>query len=137
MLLHHLTALEQGAAVARGEVSPVELADHYLSRIGRLSDEVGAYVTVTADLAREQAHALEAEVRDGALRSPLHGVPVPVKDLNLTRGVRTTFGSAAFADFVPDLDDHVVTRLRAAGTVLLGKTSAPELGLPCYTGFRL
>jgi amidase len=133
MLLHHLTALEQGAAVARGEVSPVELADHYLSRIGRLSDEVGAYVTVTADLAREQARELAAEVLRGESRSPLHGVPVPVKDLNLTRGIRTTFGSAAFADFVPDLDDHVVTRLRAAGTVLLGKTSAPELGLPCYT----
>jgi amidase len=131
--LHDLTALEQGAAVARREVSPTELVEHCLERIGRLSDEVGAFVTVTADVAREQARELEAELRSGQPRSPLHGVPVPVKDLNLTRGIRTTFGSAAFADFVPDVDDHVVTRLRAAGTVLIGKTSTPELGLPCYT----
>jgi amidase len=131
--LHDLTALEQGAAVARGEVSPVELVEHYLSRIVALSDTVGAYVTVTADIAREQARRLEAEAARGELRSVLHGVPLPVKDLNLTAGVRTTFGSAAFADFVPDVDDHVVTRLREGGTVLLGKTSTPELGLPCYT----
>ena len=131
--LHELSAVDQGAAVARHELSPVDLAEHYLERIGRLSDEVGAYVTVTADLAVDQARRLEVEALRGELRSPLHGVPVPVKDLNLTRGIRTTFGSAAFADNVPEVDDHVVTRLRDAGTVLLGKTSASELGLPCYT----
>ncbi|HEU5241902.1 MAG TPA: amidase [Ornithinibacter sp.] len=131
--LHDLTALEQGAAVARGEVSPRELADHYLDRAQRLSDDVGAYVTLTPELAREQADRLAAEPATNGSRSPLHGVPVPVKDLNLTAGVRTTFGSAAFRDFVPDVDDTVVVRLRDAGTVLLGKTSASELGLPCYT----
>jgi amidase len=131
--LHDLTALEQAAAVRAGEVSPAELAEHYLERIGRRSDELGAFVTVTADLAREQARRLGEEAREGRLRSPLHGVPVPVKDLNLTAGVRTALGSRAFADFVPEIDDHVVTHLREAGTVLLGKTNAPELGLPCYT----
>jgi len=136
--LHDLTALEQGAAVARGEVSPRELADHYLDRAQRHSDGVGAYVTLTPEVAREQADRLAAELRDtgdgaAGARSPLHGVPVPVKDLNLTAGIRTTFGSAAFRDFVPDVDDSVVVRLRDAGTVLLGKTSASELGLPCYT----
>jgi amidase len=136
--LHDLTALEQGAAVARGEVSPRELTDHYLDRAQRLSDDVGAYVTLTPEVAREQADRLAAELRDtgdgaAGARSPLHGVPVPVKDLNLTAGIRTTLGSAAFRDFVPDVDDSVVVRLRDAGTVLLGKTSASELGLPCYT----
>jgi amidase len=131
--LHDLTAVEQGAAVARREVSSRELAEHYLGRAERISDEVGAFVTLTAERALEQADALTAELAASGARSPLHGVPVPVKDLNLTAGIRTTFGSAAFRDQVPDIDDTVVVRLRDAGTVLLGKTSAPELGLPCYT----
>jgi amidase len=131
--LHDLTAVEQGAAVARHEVSPRELAEHYLGRATRLSDEVGAFVTLTAERALEQADALAAELTTTGPRSPLHGVPVPVKDLNLTAGIRTTFGSAAFRDHVPEVDDTVVVRLQDAGTVLLGKTSAPELGLPCYT----
>lgn len=135
--LHDLTALEQGAAIRAGELSPVELVEHYLARIDRWDAEVGAFVTVTADLARRQARALEEEARRGDVRSPLHGVPVPVKDLNLTAGIRTTFGSAAFASYVPDVDDHVVTLLRDAGTVLVGKTNTPEFGLPCYTENRV
>jgi amidase len=131
--LHDLTALEQAAAVRAGEISSLELTDHYLARIDKLSDSLGAFITVTADRAREQARARDDEVRRGELRSPLHGVPVPVKDLNLTAGVRTTFGSTVFSDSVPDVDDHVVTLLREAGTVLLGKTNTPEFGLPCYT----
>ena len=88
--LHDLTALEQGALVRSGAVSPLELTDHYLERAARL-DDVGAFVTLTPDLARERAHSLPAG------ESPLHGVPTAIKDLNLTAGVRTTFGSAAFA----------------------------------------
>jgi amidase len=130
--LHDLTALEQAAAVRARDVSSLELTDHYLGRIEKLSDTVGAYITVTADLAREQARALDDDVRRGEVRSPLHGVPVPVKDLNLTAGVRTTFGSTVFADSVPEVDDFVVSLLRDAGTVLLGKTNTPEFGLPCY-----
>src|SRR2546430_917187 len=128
--LHDLTALEQGAAIRSGDVSPVELTEHYLSRIDALSDRLGAFITVTADRAREQAGAMEEEVRRGESRSPLHGVPVPIKDLNLTAGIRTTLGSRAYAEFVPDIDDNVVTLLRDAGTVLLGKTNTPEFGLP-------
>ncbi len=128
--LHDLTALEQGAAVRRREVSPVDLVDHYLHRIEQLSDEVGAFVTVTDDLAR--MHALLAESRAGE-GGPLLGVPTAFKDLNLTAGVKTTFGSAAFADFMPDVSDEVVTRVEAAGLISLGKTSTPELGSPCYT----
>jgi amidase len=128
--LHDLTALEQGAAVRRREVSPVELVDHYLDRVDRLSDEVGAFVTVTGDLARRQARLAEARAGEGG---PLFGVPTAVKDLNLTAGTRTTFGAKVMVDFVPDVSDEVVLRLERAGTVSLGKTNTPEFGSPCYT----
>ena len=124
--LHDLSALEQGAAVRRGEISPRELAEHHLAR----TDEVGAFVTRTPEQARERADAL-LPVPDGA--GPLYGVPTAIKDLNLTAGVRTTFGSAAYADFVPDVSDAVTLAIEAAGMVSLGKTSTPEFGSPCYT----
>src|SRR6476619_6924199 len=127
--LHDLTALEQGALVRRGEVSPRELVDHYLDRVARL-DDVGAFVTVTPERARAAADAWAPPQGGG---SPLSGVPTAIKDLNLTAGVRTTFGSAAFADFVPDVSDGVTLALEAAGLVSLGKTNTPEFGSPCYT----
>ena len=129
--LHDLTALEQGAAVRAREVSPVELVEHYLSRVERLSDSVGAFVTVTGELARRQATLAEAGVGDAS--SPLYGVPTAVKDLNATAGVRTEFGSATMAGNVPDVSDEVVLRMEAAGMVSLGKTTTPEFGSPCYT----
>ncbi|HZG93319.1 MAG TPA: amidase [Mycobacteriales bacterium] len=131
--LHDLSALEQARLVRSREVSPVDLVDHYLDRVERLSDGVGAFVTVTADAARAAAKTAERAVTDGMDVGPLHGVPTAIKDLNLTAGVATTLGSKVFAGWVPELDDHVVTRLRAAGTISLGKTSTPEFGLPCYT----
>jgi len=124
--LHDLSALDQGAAVRRGEVSPRELASHYLDR----ADEVGAFVTRTPELALARAASL-VPVPGGA--GPLYGVPTAIKDLNLTAGVRTTFGSAAFADFVPEVSDAVTLSLEVAGMVSLGKTNTPEFGSPCYT----
>jgi amidase len=129
--LHDLTALEQGAALRAREVSSAELVDHYLARVQRLSDTVGAFVTVTADLARSQAVLADAGVGDRS--SPLYGVPTAVKDLTATAGVRTEFGSAAMAGNVPEVSDEVVLRLEAAGMVSLGKTTTPEFGSPCYT----
>jgi amidase len=134
--LHDLTALEQAAAVRRGEVSPSELVEHYLARIDRLDAAVGAYVTVTPELAREQATAAERQLvatREPERLPPLLGVPIAIKDLTDVAGVRCTLGSAVFADRVPSVDAHVVTLLRQAGTVILGKTNAAEFGLPCYT----
>ncbi|MDQ6851309.1 MAG: amidase [Actinomycetota bacterium] len=131
--LHDLTALEAAEAVRRKQVSPVEMVEHALGRIGRLDEQIGAFVTVTAGSAREQASAAERAVLDDAELPLLHGVPIAIKDLNLTKGVPTKFGSATMADFVPDLDDNVVTLLRLAGTISLGKTATPEFGLPCYT----
>jgi amidase len=124
--LHDLTALEQGDAVRRGEVSPRDLVEHYAAR----ADDVGAFVTRTTEQALERADAL-LPVPDGA--GPLYGVPTAIKDLNLTAGVRTTFGSAAYADFVPDISDGVTLSIEGAGMVSLGKTNTPEFGSPCYT----
>ena len=130
--LHDLTALEQAAAIRSRQVSPVELVDHYLDRTDRLSDTVGAFVTVTDELARKQAKLAESRVGQAGL-PPFFGVPTAIKDLNSTAGVRTTFGSAAMAEFVPDITDEVVLRMEAAGFVSLGKTNTPEFGSPCYT----
>ena len=127
--LHDLTALEQGELVRRREVSPLELTEHYLERADRL-DSVGAFVTLTPELSRERAAALGTRP-DGA--GPLWGVPTAIKDLNPTAGVRTTFGSAAFADYVPEVSDGVTQSIEAAGMVSIGKTNAPEFGSPCYT----
>lgn len=131
--LHDLSAREQAAAVRRREVSPVELVDHYLDRIDRHNDDLGAFVTVCHETARGQAKDAERAVIEGQNLPPLHGVPTAIKDLNLTAGVRTALGSVTYSDFVPPVDDHVVTLLRRAGTISLGKTNTPEFGLPCYT----
>jgi amidase len=134
--LHELSALEQATAIRRGEVSSAELVDHYLSRIDRLDERVGAFVTVTADEARAAAARADATIRhadDKSALPPLLGIPNAVKDLNPTAGVRTTFGSAAFADHVPEVSDEVVLRLERDGLVSLGKTNTPEFGSPCYT----
>jgi len=130
--IHDLSAREQAAAIRDRELSPVDLTEHYLNRIDRLGDEVGAFVTVTGEIAREQAKAAEKALGQGET-PPLLGVPVPIKDLNMVKDVPMTLGSSAFDDFQGFADDHVVTRLREAGTILLGKTNTPEFGLPCYT----
>jgi len=131
--LHDLTALEQGELVRRCEVSPAELAEHYLARIDRLDrgvETLGAFVTVAEE--RISTCARELTIKPvGA--SPLWGVPTAIKDLNTTRGVRTTFGSRAFADHVPEISDNVTLSIEAAGMIWLGKTNTPEFGSPCYT----
>lgn len=134
--IHELTALEQGDLVRRGEVSSLELTEHYLDRVARL-DDVGAFVTVTAERALERAASLGRCAPGGTgpsgSVSRLWGVPTAIKDLNLTAGVPTTFGSAAFDDFVPEVSDAVALAVDDGGLVSLGKTSTPEFGSPCYT----
>ncbi len=133
--LHHLSALEQAKAIRGREVSPVELVDHYLSRIDRLSDDVGAFVTVTGDLALRQAKLAESQLARSVPHGhgALFGVPTAIKDLNLTAGVPTTFGSATMAGHLPEVSDEVVLRISGAGMISLGKTTTPEFGSPCYT----
>ncbi|HET8683220.1 MAG TPA: amidase, partial [Micromonosporaceae bacterium] len=132
---HDLTALEQAEAVRAGQLSSVELVDHYLSRIEAYQETVGAFVTVTGEAARDAARRADAALRErpAAELPPLHGVPIGIKDLTLTAGVRTTFGSVAFAGYVPPVDADVVALLRAAGTISLGKTTTSEFGLTLYS----
>ncbi|MEU8329740.1 amidase [Micromonospora sp. NPDC048839] len=132
---HDLTALEQAAAINRGELSSVDLVEHALSRVAALGDTVGAFVTVTEELARQAARAADAVPTEA--RGPLHGVPTAIKDLTLTAGIRTTFGSAAFIDFVPPVDADVVRFIKAAGLVSLGKTTTSELGCSLYSEGRV
>ena len=135
--LHDMTALEQGVAVRSGAVSPTELARHHLDRIAALDGEIGAFVTVTEELAMQSAREAERALAAGTALGPLHGVPVAVKDVARIEDVPCTHGSAAYADEVADLDDHVVARLKAAGLVILGTTNTPEFALPCYTENRI
>jgi amidase len=139
--IHDLTVIEQAAAIRTGEMSSAEITDHYLDRIDRLGDQVGAFYTVTHELAREQAAAADkaaaASRQGGGDLPPLTGVPIPIKDLNQVAGVRFTLGSTIFADNVATEDDYVVEHLRSAGIVITGKTATPEFGLPCYTETRI
>jgi amidase len=134
--IHELTMIELATAIRSGELSPVAVTDHYLHRTAELNDRVGAFYTVTAELAAEQAREAEKAVTtagDKTTLPPLTGVPIPIKDLNMVAGVRQTLGSKAFEANVPDTDDYVVVNIKQAGAVITGKTATPEFGLPCYT----
>jgi amidase len=124
------SALEQAELVRSRDVSPVDLVTGYLERIERLDPDLNAFVTVCGDEAL--ADARRAEQATGEL-PPFHGVPVPIKDLTETKGVRTTFSSRAYADHVPGHDMAVVRRFREAGFILLAKTNTPEFGLAPVT----
>lgn len=130
--LHELTAAQQLQALRTREVSSRDLTEHYLERIDAHAATLGAFVTVTADLALDEATRADARLARGEW-SPLLGLPLGIKDLHATAGVRTTFGSAALADYTPTEDAFTVGLLREAGAVLVGKTNAPELGPTCYT----
>jgi aspartyl-tRNA(Asn)/glutamyl-tRNA(Gln) amidotransferase subunit A len=116
------------AAIRARQLSPVEAVEKCLSRIGRVQPLVNAFITVCADQALADAREAERAVMQGRALGPLHGVPFSVKDLVATRGVRTTCGSLIFEHQVPDHDAVAVARLRAAGAILIGKTTTPEFG---------
>jgi amidase len=138
--IHELSALDLAAAVRERAVSPGEIAEHTLERAHRLGSAVGAFTHIADERARAQAAEAEellagvgsASRDDGAL-PPFLGVPVPVKDLTMVAGLPFEAGSAALAGFVAPVDDGVTTLLRAAGTLMVGKTTVPEFGLPPYT----
>ncbi|MFQ5937525.1 MAG: amidase [Acidiferrobacterales bacterium] len=118
---------ELAPRLAAREISPVELTEAVLARIAQLDDKLNAYITVLEDRTLQSARTAESDIRAGDYRSPLHGVPVAIKDLFATRGVRTTFGSPLFSDWVPDHDAAVVEHLGRAGAVIVGKTNLHEL----------
>lgn len=133
--IHELPAHRLAALVRSRELSPVEITEHYLERIHRLDDRYGAFITVTDELALDQARNAQKRAMSDTPDDlpPLHGVPVPIKDLDTLAGVRVTFGSRVYSDLVAPADSGMVAQLRAAGAVFLGKTNTPEFGATCYT----
>jgi aspartyl-tRNA(Asn)/glutamyl-tRNA(Gln) amidotransferase subunit A len=135
-------AYELKRLIAEKQVSPVELTEMYFRRIDRLNSQLNSYLTLVHDEALAAAKSAEDAVVRGDRLGPLHGLPISIKDLEPTKGIRTTKGSLAFKDWVPDKDSIVVERVRRSGAVILGKTNTPEfgyrgtsenlLGDPCY-----
>jgi aspartyl-tRNA(Asn)/glutamyl-tRNA(Gln) amidotransferase subunit A len=124
-----LSAAETARAIRTKQVSPVEVVQAYLARIARLDTTLHAYITVLQEAALSAARQAEQQLMGGARLGPLFGVPVAVKDQFWTRGILTTNGSRAYRNFVPPDDATVITRLRQAGTILLGKLTLSELAM--------
>jgi aspartyl-tRNA(Asn)/glutamyl-tRNA(Gln) amidotransferase subunit A len=127
------TIAELGARLRRKEISPVDLTDAVLDRIAAVDGKIKAYITVTADEARNAAKAAELAILAGNYLGPLHGIPIAVKDLYYTRGIKTTAGSKILAGFVPDYDAAVVERLKGAGAVIVGKANTHEFAMNTWT----
>lgn len=131
--LSRRSAVELRDLIAQGKVSPVEVLDAHLATIATHNPKFNAIVTLVADQARAAAEASAAAVKHGGQLGPLHGLPVVIKDVTLTKGIRTTFGSPAYKDHVPDEDAAVVERLKKAGAIILGKTNTPEFAAGANT----
>jgi amidase len=130
--LHYASLTEVARLIESREISPVELTQMMLNRIDAVDVRLHSYATVMADHALAAARAAEREIQSGSYRGPLHGVPIAVKDLCYTKGVRTMGGLKVLADFVPDHDATVVSKLEAAGAVLLGKLNLTEGAMVGY-----
>jgi aspartyl-tRNA(Asn)/glutamyl-tRNA(Gln) amidotransferase subunit A len=122
----NLTIAKIAPLIRKRKISPVELTDFFLARIYRLNPPLNAFITVTADFARKQARQAEREISAGRYRGPLHGIPISLKDLFYTAGIRTTAGSRILRKFIPKENAFVVDRLFQAGAILLGKTNLHE-----------
>ena len=127
--LHFLTIREAGDLLRERRLSPVELTRALLDRIEALDGTLQAYITILSESAMAEARRAEAEILRGDYTGPLHGIPIALKDLYDTKAVRTTAGSRVLADRVPDEDAATTARLKAAGSVLLGKLALHEFAL--------
>jgi aspartyl-tRNA(Asn)/glutamyl-tRNA(Gln) amidotransferase subunit A len=131
--LCYMPATDLVAAIRTKQVSPVEVVNAILARIEQLNPQLNAFCLITADAARQAAQAAEQAVMRGEPLGPLHGVPVSIKDLVMTKGVRTMRGSKLYEHDVPTEDAPVVERLKSAGAIILGKTTTPEFGFKGVT----
>ncbi len=129
MDLTFLTISQAADLISRRELSPVELAKAYFDRIRQFEPRINSYITVTEEAAVATARQAESEIQKGDYRGLLHGIPLALKDLYETAGVRTTHGSKVYADYVPESDGVVVKKLKAEGVVMLGKTNMHEIAL--------
>jgi len=127
------SARELATLIASRQASPVEVLDAHLEIIGRVNSKLNAIVTLVADEAKKQAQAVEAALMRGEHIGPLAGLPIGVKDITPTAGIRTTYGSPLYKDNVPAEDAEVVGRLKAAGAIVLGKTNTPEFAAGANT----
>lgn len=128
-----MTASQMARLIRSRKISPVEIMEAHLDAIERLEPKINAMCTVVAEQALEQARGAEATMMQGGPLPPLHGLPVGIKDIVLTAGIRTTFGSPLFAEFVPTEDAEVVARLKRAGAIVLCKTNTPEFAAGAAT----
>ena len=127
--LHQLSIAEAASGLRRRDFSPVELTRACLDRIGELDEQLHSFITVTEEIALSQARRAESELARGLDRGPLHGIPIALKDLYATEGIRTTANSWVLLDWVPEEDAAVVGRLKDAGAVMLGKLTMDEIAL--------
>lgn len=126
--LAFMSAVELAQSIRDKKVSSLEATENFFQRIDQLDSQLHSYLTLCQDQALADARAADAAVRQGVELGPLHGVPISIKDLETTKGVVTTMGSAIFKDRMPDMDSVVVERVKAAGAIILGKTNTPEFG---------
>ena len=126
--LAFMSAVELAQNIRNKKVSSLEATENFFQRIDQMDSQLHSYLTLCRDQALADARAADAAVQEGTKLGPLHGVPISIKDLETTKGVVTTMGSAIFKDRVPDMDSIVVERIKAAGAVILGKTNTPEFG---------
>ena len=131
--LHWWTARELAGAICRRELSAREVVAWHLDRIGEVNPQINAIVSLRPEAALEEADAADRRAANGEPLGPLHGLPIAIKDLEDTAGIRTTYGSVAFAQHVPTADSLVVARLKTAGAIVLGKTNTPEFGVGSHT----
>jgi aspartyl-tRNA(Asn)/glutamyl-tRNA(Gln) amidotransferase subunit A len=128
-LLPFLTIGEASKLIQAKKISPVELVESFLERIHRFNGDFNSYITICSEEAVKDAQRLEKEISKGVYRGPLHGIPIAVKDQLKTKGIRTTNGSRVFSDYFPEEDATVISKLKEAGFVLLGKLNLSEFAI--------
>ena len=126
--LSYMPATELAQAIRTRQVSSVEVTQHFYERIERLDTQLNSYLALCEDQALADARAADEAVARGWALGPLHGIPISIKDLEMTKGIQTTLGSYLFRDRTPEIDSIVVERVKAAGAIVLGKTNTPEFG---------
>ena len=123
------SAIKLRQLILSKQISPLELTKLYLERIDKFDGKLHSYLNVTYDSAIESAKLAEDSLMKGGYLGPLHGLPISIKDTQMTKGIKTTSGSLIYKDRVPNQDATIVEKVKKAGAIILGKTNAPELGL--------
>lgn len=131
--LYYEDAVSLAARIASRDLSCTQVMETFLSRIDAVNPKVNAICTLNADEALAEARVKDEALAKGAVPGPLYGLPIAIKDMANTKGIRTTFGSTLFEDNIPDFDDLFVTRIREAGAIIIGKTNTPEFGAGSHT----